>query len=503
MAFKEGAGSGGSTKSTADQKKILALVENLSQTIEDVSQQLWKNPEISLEEIRSAQYLKEKLTGNGFKITSDKVAGVDTAFVAEFHDNGTPCTPIIGVMLEYDALPGLGNKAVPRKEPCDGDNTAGHGCGHNLIGSGALGAALALKEYMDKNKIPGTLRVYGGAAEETEGAKVYMARAGIFNGVDAMLHWHPWYKACSMNVSTAATNMMYIEFTGKSAHAGLAPWNGRNALSAVEVFLHSVNMMREHLKPTDRVSYIIKDGGDAPNIIPDKASVILCCRGKSRAVVQKHVLWLKDMVKGAALATDTEGLAIEYFGLYEILPNDTFAKRVDEHLTRVGIPEYTDEEIKFAKQLQESVLKEKDESSSGNDPVTEDFEWKKQKGMTDSISDDPHGLDIGGSTDVGDVSWFVPTMGVVMPGAPLDVNPHTWAATASYGSSIGTKAAIAAAKVLALTGLDLFTDPEFLEGIKKDFDDHTKGFEYVSPVNSRIEKPVGGDFERLKKYFTK
>jgi len=270
---------------TQQNQDVLGAVEKAQPVIEEVAQKLWDISEVSLLELKSSDYLKGVLKENGFKITSEGTAGVPTAFIAEY---GTG-TPILGIMLEYDALPGLGNEAVPEKQARKDGITAGHGCGHNLIGAGALGAALALKDYISSKGIAGTLRVYGGAAEETEGAKIYMAREGLFDDLDAMLHTHPLDVASVMSIRTSAQSQMYIEFTGKTAHAGQTPWMGRSALDGVELFLHGVNNMREHVHPTARIHYIIVNGGLAPNIVPEKASVKLTFREENRAAVEAGV----------------------------------------------------------------------------------------------------------------------------------------------------------------------------------------------------------------------
>ena len=456
------------SKTIVSSEEVVNAVEKVSPKIEEVGMKLWELSEVSLLEVESSKYLKDELKENGFKITSEGTSGVPTAFVAEFGSG----KPVLGIMLEYDALPELGNEAVPHKEPRKDGVTAGHGCGHNLIGAGALGAALAIKDLMEDKKIAGTLRVYGGAAEETEGAKVYMARDGFFGDVDAMLHWHPLNAASVMNIRTAAQSQMYIEFIGRTAHAGFTPWHGRSALDAVEIFLVSVNMMREHVRPTARIHYIIKNGGVAPNVVPEKASVILTYRDESRAFVEEGVAWLKEMANGAALATQTKALAVDYYGMYDLLPNTPLAKRMQEHLELVGLPQYTEQEIAFAKSLQKAA---------GVEPT----------GMTDKIRPLPDEPTVGGSTDVGDVSWQTPTMGVLMPAAPEGIGVHTWMATASHGTSIGVKSAVGAAKVLALAGMDILVDRAFLDQVNKDFEKRTAGFEYKSPIDAKIKEPVG------------
>ena len=449
-------------------KEVLKVVENHKGIVENVAQTLWDKSEISLHEKESTAFLQDILVKNGFQITEKGSAGVPTAFIAEFGSG----EPKLGIMLEYDALPGLGNKAVPRKEARDDGITAGHGCGHNLIGAGAMGAALALKDLMTANKTTGTLRVYGGAAEETEGAKVYMARAGKFDDLDAMLHWHPSPQTVVANVVSTAQQQIYIEFSGKTAHAGNAPWLGRSALDAAELFLNGVNYMREHVKPTARIHYVIRNGGEAPNIVPDKASVQLIFRDAKRDDVEAGVAWIEDIAKGAALMTQTKSFVVPYYGMYSLLPNTPLAERMHGYLESVGVPEFTAEELKFTKDLQ---------TAAGVEAT----------GLANAVTPLPDGQTVGGSTDVGDISWIVPTMGLSVSSMPLGIGLHTWPATASHGTSIGKKAAFTAAEVLTLTGWDVLNDADFRKNVKADFDKRTEGFVYKSPLPDLIKEPVG------------
>lgn len=449
-------------------EEITNKVDKLSSIIEDVGLKVWEFSEVSFVEVKSSQYLKDVLKKNGFKITGEEIDGISTAFVSEYGSG----KPVLGIMLEYDALPGLGNEAVPFRQARKDGVTSGHGCGHNLICAGALGAAVALKNLMIEKKIKGTIRVYGAAAEETEGAKVFMARAGLFNDVDAVLHWHPSDVSSVMNVRTAAATSMYVEFTGTSAHAGVYPWKGRSALHGVEIFLHSINLMREHVEPTARVHYVIKKGGEAPNIVPDFASVILTYRDADRKRVEKGAAWIKEMAQGAAMATQTKVLSVDYFGIHDLLPNTPLAVRMQKHLELVGLPQYTNQEWEFATKLQEAAGLE-------------------QTGMMKEILPMPNEPNLGGLTDVGDVSYNAPTMGVGIQAAPLQVGLHTWMATASHGTSIGIKAAVTAAKVLTLTGMDILTEPEFRKEIRADFEKHKGNYIYKSPVPEIIKEPAG------------
>ena len=270
----------------------------------------------------------------------------------------------------------------------------------------------------------------------------------------------------------AAATHMYIEFKGMKAHAGMYPWKGRSALDAAEIFLHSVNMMREHVEPTVRVHYIIKDGGKAVNVVPDRALVLLTYRDLDRERVNKGVAWIKDMAKGAGLATQTEALAIDYFGIHDLLPNTPLAERMQKHFKTVGLPEYTSEEQTFATKLQEAA---------GLEPT----------GMARQIGPIPNEPTRGGFTDVGDVSYITPTMGIAVSAVPQGIPLHTWMATAAHGTSIGFKAAVTASEVLALTGIDILTDAELRKQTKADFDKRTEGFTYTSPIPDMIKEPSG------------
>jgi aminobenzoyl-glutamate utilization protein B len=443
-------------------------VEQTRPTIERLARELWQLAELSLLEVKSAQLILDILRAEGFTITSTGTAAVPTAFIAEWGSG----KPILGVLAEYDALPGLGNAAVPRKEPRADQVTSGHGCGHNLLGAAAVGAAIALKNLMVEQNIPGTLRVYGCAAEETEGAKTYMAREGFFSDLDAALHWHPGADARVTNIKSLAVNSLKIEFFGRSAHAGAAPWLGRSAVHAAELFAHGVNLMREHVEPTARIHYVYEKAGEAPNVVPDYARIRLYVRDIDRERVNASTTWLKQIAEGAALATQTRVEALVYTGLYDLLPNMPLAERMQAHLERVGVPSYSEEEQEFAREVQRNY---------GVEPL----------GMASETRPLPDGTtSMGASTDVGDVSWNTPTMGCGMPTMPLGISAHTWAATACHGMSIGLKGAINAARVLAATGIDILTDAELRQAARADFEQRTRGKSYISPLPPEMKHPL-------------
>ncbi|SRR6266851_3645742 len=443
-------------------------VEQARPTMERLARELWQLAELSLQEVQSARLIMDMLREEGFTITSKGTARVPTAFIAEW---GTD-RPILGVLVEYDALPGLGNEAVPHQEPRKDHVTSGHGCGHNLLGSAAIGAAIALKNLASAHHIPGTLRVFGCAAEETEGAKVYMAREGLFNDLDAVLHWHPDSDAAVTNIRSAATNSVRIEFFGKAAHAGGVPWLGRSALHAAELCAHGINLMREHVEPTARIHYVFEKGGEAPNVVPDYARIRLYVRDIDRAHVEASTAWIRQIAEGAALATQTRVVALVYSGIYDLLPNRPLAERMQAHLERLGVPSFSEEEQAFARELQSNFGVEPQGMATTTTPLP---------------ADEPA---FGFSTDVGDVSWCTPTMGCGMPTVPLEVGLHTWAATACHGTSIGLKGAMHAAHVLAATGVDILTDADLRQAARADFERRTNGKPYISPLGPEMERPL-------------
>jgi aminobenzoyl-glutamate utilization protein B len=446
------------------------LIEPARPAIERIASEVWDLAEVSLEEAKSAQVHIRELKAAGFTIVSTGTAGVPTAFVAEWSEGKGG--PKIGFLPEYDALPGLGNEAAPKQQPRKDGVTSGHGCGHNLLGAALTGAAIAAKHAMEAQHIPGTLRVYGCAAEETEGAKVYMARAGLFDDLDACLHWHPADISGVMNVSLSAINAMRIEFFGTTAHAGNEPWKGRSALDALDLTSHALNMMREHLEPTARIHWIYEAAGVAPNVVPDYACIKLMMRDADRSRVEASTTWIKQIAEGAALATQTKAKVNVYYGVHDLLPNTPLAQRMQAHLERVGTPSWSEEEQAFAKACQAEM-------------------GLKQTGLASGVIPLLPEPKMGGSSDVAEASWITPTMGISMPTYPLGVSAHTWAVTACGGMSIGQKGALAAAKVLTLTVLDLLTDAELRQAAWADLERRKGDYTYTSPLPAKQKHPVG------------
>lgn len=440
---------------------LLNEVNLLENEVWGLAHKMWDLSELSLEEEKSSKLTADYLAENDFVISDHGIGGLDFAWVATWGSG----KPVIGITVEFDALPGLGNEKVTTKTPREDGNPNGHGCGHNLIGAGAICAAVALKNYLKANNIHATLKVFGCPAEEIMTGKNFMARTGIFDNLDACLHWHPLNKTTPFNVKTPAISSLRIEFFGKTSHAGLAPWMGRSASHAAEIFVHGINAMREHLIPEARIHYLIEKTGTASNIVSDYARINLGYRGPDAENVMKQVKWINDIAKGAALITQTTEKVTDLAGTYDILPNQVMADRIMQYLNQLGAPKWTDEEQTFAKQMQKS---------EGYDEV----------GMSSVITPDPKGISIGGASDVGDISYITPTMGLAVACWPLGFAPHTWAATACNGMSIGQKGMMRAAEVLAITGLDLITDIAFLAAAKSEFLERTGGKKYKSLCQS-------------------
>lgn len=439
----------------------VALVEAQSDRTEDVATRIWEWAELGYQEERSANLLKAQLREAGFRI-EEGVASIPTAFVAEWGSGG----PVIAILAEYDALPGISQTAAPTRE--QSELAAGHACGHNLFGAGSLTAAIATAQWLEATGTPGRIRLYGTPAEEGGSGKVYMARAGLFDDVDIALHWHADDENSAAARTSLANRSAKFRFRGVSAHAAGAPERGRSALDGVEAMNLMVNMMREHTSMDTRIHYVITAGGSAPNVIPDFAEVFYYVRHSDADEVR--ALWkrLEDVARGAALGTGTEVEWEIIHGNNPLLVNETLARAMDEKLRQVGGVEYTAEERAWAERIQESL---------GDAAKTLDSAGEIQ----------PYDKSLGyGSTDVGDVSWATPTVGVRTATWVPGTSAHSWQAVAASGSSIGVKGAQLAAKALALMAVELFTDPELRAAARAEFDAaRGQGYEYESLLGDR------------------
>jgi aminobenzoyl-glutamate utilization protein B len=430
----------------ASPAKLAAVnsVDRHARDLEEISDRIWAYAEIALREHKSAAALADYAQTQGFSVRRG-VAGMPTAFVATYGQGH----PVIGVMGEYDALPGLSQKALPEKVPLV-PGAAGHGCGHNLFGAASLGAAVAIKEQIAAGKLRGTVIFFGTPAEEDYGGKIYMARDGLFDGVDAVLAWHPSDDTQADMVSSQAMVDLAVEFRGRSAHAAADPWNGRSAADALEIFTHGVNLMREHIRPTSRMHYTITSAGDVPNVIPEYAKVWIWLRDWKRTEVEQLLARVRLLASGAAEMTETTATVTVQGGNWEVLVNETGAKLLHANLLWLGPAVYTAEEQAFAKQIQRAT----------GVPEVGMFEGVKP------LEGQP--LE-GGSTDVGDVSWIAPTLHVSVATSPVDAPWHGWPVVASGGMSIGHKGLLRASKVLAATMVDLYEQPGTLSAVQAEF----------------------------------
>jgi len=449
-------------------EEAVAEVEEMRDRIDGMSQKLWDYSETALKETRSAEALIQELEAAGFSLEKG-VADMPTAFVATYGSGD----PVIGILAEFDALPGIGNQPMPKKVSRDDGVTAGHGCGHNLFGAGAVGGAIALQKMMTENELSGTVKLFGTPAEETVVGKVYMAKAGLFDGLDAVLDWHPGTQTGVKNKPSLAMNNFQVEFFGQSAHGAGDPWNGRSALDAVEMMNYGVNMMREHVRPTTRIHYVIPNAGEAPNVVPDYAKVWYYVRDVRRDQVEEYYQRILKIAEAAAMATQTTHKVNLITGVHSYLHNRPLQEALQANMEMIGPPGYTEDEQQFAKELQAYVD-------------------KPQLGYIDTLvelADEIQPVS-GGSTDVAEVSRIAPTAGFRVTTAAYGVPWHSWATTACHGTSAGKKGAVIAAKVIAATGIDLLTRPELLAAAKKDFEQSMEDQTYESPLPEDQKPPV-------------
>ena len=450
-------------------QQVVELVDQHSVPYVQASKAIWEYAELGYHEDKSSALLQHHLQEAGFRIEAG-VADEPTAFIATYGQGG----PIIGILGEFDALPGLSQAAVPDRSPLAAA-APGHGCGHNLLGAGAALAAVALKDYMQKNRVAGTLRYYGTPAEEGGDGKVYMVRAGLFRDVDVVLHWHPADRNSVINGGALAITSAKFLFHGIAAHAAFAPERGRSALDAVMLMGTGIEFMREHVPSNTRIHYIVSNGGAAPNIVPDTAELFLYARSPSLTTLDGIWARIEKIGQGAAMMTETT-LDIKITGGdANIVANDALAKVAQKNLEEVGGYRYTAEENHFSEELQKSLP-----PGGARDP-----------GSTASIQPlrpfDPN--EPAASTDVGDVSWNLPTIGFTAATFVPGVVAHTWQAAACAGMSIGQRGMLVAAKALAVTGADLFSNPQLIQDAKKDFAHQLAGKTYKSEIPAG-QKPL-------------
>jgi aminobenzoyl-glutamate utilization protein B len=452
-------------KTAKDKAFILQEIDKNAVVYRNASRRIWGYAEVGFNEVNSTAELQSLLTAGGFRVEVG-VAGMPTAFLATF-TNGTG-GHTLGFLAEFDALPGLSQDTAVSKKPII-EGGAGHACGHNLFGPASIAAAVALKDWMIKNKVPGTLRVFGTPAEEGGSAKVYMVRDGLFKDVDAVLHWHPGSTNDASPNSRLSIKQTLFRFYGRSSHAAAAPEAGRSALDGVESMNYMVNLMREHVPATTRIHYVISKGGLAANVVPDYAEVEYMVRHPDALVVEEIWNRIVKASEGAAAGTETTTRYEVISGAYNMLPNETLSTVMHNNLNLVGGVTYTSEEENFAVEIQKSLGDRVPPLSQAK--VVQPFRT---------------GIITPASTDTGDITWVVPTAGMFaatwVPGVPA----HSWQAVATAGMSIGQKAMINAAKTMALSGADLLTDPGLIKKAKDELRQRVgPGFTYKAMVGDR------------------
>ncbi|MEX2527085.1 MAG: amidohydrolase [Gemmatimonadota bacterium] len=428
------------TVAAQDAKEVVAgTIDEGAERYGVLAQQIWDLAELGYLEDESSALLKAELRGAGFRI-EEGVAGMPTAFVAEWGNGG----PVIGILAEYDALPGISQDRTPERQPHP-ILTAGHACGHHLFGSGSVAAAVAVRHWLEESGTPGTIRLYGTPAEEGGAGKVYMVREGLFDDVDAAIHWHPGDQNDAAPWSSLSNKSGKFRFHGVSAHAAGAPERGRSALDGVMAMAHMTEMIREHVPQETRIHYVITSGGSAPNVVPDFAELFYYVRNPDPVQVNEIFERVVRAAEGAALGTDTRMEYEVIHGLFAMLPNQVLGRAMHANLEWVGGVVYTEEERRFAESIRASF----EHSVPPLESAAQVLPYRES-------------VDAGGSTDVADVSWVVPTVGVGTATWVPGTAAHSWQAIAAGGTGIGEKGMINAAKAMAMTAVDLFTQPELL-----------------------------------------
>ncbi len=452
---------------SAAKKAALGWIDGHADALKKTNEDIWGFAEISLQEVKSSRELIDLLKANGFTVEAG-VAGMPTAFVASYGSG----RPIIGILAEYDALPGLSQGAVPERQARPGVDS-GHGCGHSLFGTASTGAAIAVKQAIEAGQIKGTVRLYGTPAEETGIGKTYMLRAGLFKDADAILAWHPGDRTAASYSSSKANVSVKFDFTGLAAHASVSPHEGRSALKAVELMEAGVNAMREHVKEDARIHSVITNGGGQPNVVPPEAEVWYYIRANRHTDVERYFDWIKDIARGAALMTQTKLTAVRIDAdMHEVLPNRALSEVIQRNLELVGPPRFTDEEKAFARKLQQ--------------PLGRTFPAALSE-RVEPLPDRPfQGL---ASTDVGDISWFVPVGQLTAATFNVGAPGHSWQNVACAGMSIGEKGMLVAARGIAATAIDLYETPALLERAAADFRTVREPLEYVTLIPEGQQAP--------------
>jgi len=446
---------GNSQSANKLKKELLNSIEQKSLELTALSDKIWEAAEVAFREEKSSEYLIRYAEENGMKVEKG-LAGMPTAFTATYGEG----KPVIGIIGEFDALPGLSQTTDSNRNVLI-QGGAGHGCGHNLFGTASLGAAIAIKELIEKGDLKGTVKFFGTPAEEKFFGKLWMIRDGVFDDVDICMDWHPADKTeANVQPSLALVDFM-VEFTGQSAHASVDPWNARSANDALELYTSGINAYREHVKPSVRMHYHIQDAGNVVNVVPDYSRIWVRVRDITKEGLQPVYEQVRKMAGGAAIMANVEHKVSLISGVHDLLPNRVGGAAMQRNLETLGDILYTEEEIDFAFEMQRN---------NGKPELGIDGIIRPLRETLDSPG--------GGSTDSGDVSYNVPVVSLAATTAPKGVPWHSWSVVASSGMSIGHKGMLHAAKALGMTMVDIFKDSKLREDIKKEFDEKIGEYEY-------------------------
>jgi aminobenzoyl-glutamate utilization protein B len=456
----------GLTAALPAQDAVLSHLVAHADRLGAISRQIWESPEIGFREEKSSALLRDELRAAGFKIQSG-VAGMPTAFTAEWGSG----KPVIAILGEFDALPGLSQKDVPHAEPVTA-GAPGHGCGHNLLGSASALAAIAVKEDMAARGLKGTIRFYGTPSEEGGGGKIYMLHAGLFRDADVALTWHPGDVNQVNLQSSLANNGAKFRFYGTAAHAAAAPDRGRSALDGAMVMLNAVEFLREHVPQETRIHYVISNGGSAANIVPAFAEVTLIARNPDATTLSGIWERILKCAQAGALATETRFETVQGTNYANVLPNDTLSAVAARNMRKAGGYEYTAEERQFALELQKSL------PGAAGRPGPNELRTELSEGVWSA------------STDVGDVSWNVPTVNFYAATFVPGTVPHTWQSAACAGTSIGRKGMLVAARTIALSAIELLEKPQEVEAAKADFEKRKAGRNWVTRIAADAKPPL-------------
>ena len=468
-------------------KQLLEWIDMNQENFIKISDHIWNLAELGLFEEKSSKFLADTLQEAGFTVERG-VADMPTAFVASY---GTE-NPIIAILGEFDALPGLSQAAEPVKNPIK-DGAPGHGCGHNLFGAACLAACVAVKETIESGEVRGTIRFYGCPAEENADGKGWMINAGVFDDVHISLTWHPWDINFVMANNFQAMYSIIFKFKGQAAHAAADPFNGRSALDAVELMNVGCNYLREHMIPGARIHYVITKGGLAPNIVPDEAEVWYYVRGPRIDDVKALYPRVLKTAEGAALMTETKVETTLLGGSTNLLPNETLENLLHEKMTEVGAPQFSEDDLKFAREIRKTFPENYFDNTLTVLPqdARPFFEKFRTKEFFEEVS--PifgRGITLGGSTDVGDVSWVTPLAQFATACTTIGTPGHSWQEVAQVGMSIGHKGMIYAAKILGLATIELMQNPDLVDKAQKEFEEKIKKTPFESPLPEGAKPPI-------------